>query len=199
MPAGQGAEIEQEVDDPDDDQPDVRVPFRLGMLLGLGDAEEIGGRGENAEQVVAEQDGNLAEQLGRRAEDDAEFADNLRSWLASSPAETFDPSTVETPPSGLRVITRGPGPSTPDGSRAEPVNVVGLSASAQEPWRPNGSIGWRLVYTILVGSRLPWTFSGIYVINQLDGAVKERGRTCASCNDVPVDRRISKRRSLRTW
>lgn len=66
-------------------------------------------------------------------------AEPLRSWLASSPAETFDPSTVETPPSGLRVITRGPGPSTPDGGRAEPVNVVGLSASAQEPWRPNGS------------------------------------------------------------
>ena len=47
--------IEHEIGHPHDHQPDVGVPFRLGVFLRLGDAHHVAGDGEDAEQVVAEQ------------------------------------------------------------------------------------------------------------------------------------------------
>ena len=51
-----GAEKNQEVDDPDDGEPQVGVPLRLGVFLGLGDAEQIAGAGNDDEEIVAEHD-----------------------------------------------------------------------------------------------------------------------------------------------
>ena len=53
--AQKSANVDREIDDPDDDQPDVRIPFRLGIFLRLGDAHEIAARGQHAEQIIAEQ------------------------------------------------------------------------------------------------------------------------------------------------
>ena len=49
-----GAEKDQEVDDPDDREPQIGVPFRLGIFLRLGDAEQIAGAGDDDEEIVAE-------------------------------------------------------------------------------------------------------------------------------------------------
>ena len=51
-----------QVGDPHDGQPQIHVPFRLGVFLRLGDAEEIAGRGEHDEDLVAPEDepGELA-------------------------------------------------------------------------------------------------------------------------------------------
>jgi hypothetical protein len=37
------AEEDREVGDPDDGQPEVDVPFGLGVFLALGDAEQVAG------------------------------------------------------------------------------------------------------------------------------------------------------------
>ncbi len=50
------AEEDQQVDDPDDGQPEVGIPFRLGVFLALRDAEQIAGAGDDDEEVVAEDD-----------------------------------------------------------------------------------------------------------------------------------------------
>ena len=55
LAAGQRAQIDQEIGDPDDDEPEVGVPFRLGIFLRLGDAHQVAGDGEHAEQIVADQ------------------------------------------------------------------------------------------------------------------------------------------------
>jgi hypothetical protein len=47
----QRAEEDQQVDDPDHGQPEVGVPFRLGVFLALGDAQQIAGAGEHDEQL----------------------------------------------------------------------------------------------------------------------------------------------------
>ena len=47
---------DQEIGDPDDGQPQIGVPFRLGVFLGLGNAEQIAGAGDHDEEVVAEDD-----------------------------------------------------------------------------------------------------------------------------------------------
>ena len=51
-----GAEEDQEIGHPHDGQPQVGVPFRLGIFLRLGDAEQIAGAGDDDEEVVAEHD-----------------------------------------------------------------------------------------------------------------------------------------------
>ena len=51
-----GAEKDQEVDDPDDREPEVGIPLRLGVFLRLGDAEQIAGAGDDNEEIVAEHD-----------------------------------------------------------------------------------------------------------------------------------------------
>ena len=51
-----GAEIGDQVGDPDDGQPEVGVPFRLRVLLALGDAEQVAGRGDQDEELVSQQD-----------------------------------------------------------------------------------------------------------------------------------------------
>ena len=51
-----GAEEDQQVGDPDDREPQVGVPFGLGVFLRLGDAEQIAGAGDHDEEVVAEHD-----------------------------------------------------------------------------------------------------------------------------------------------
>ena len=46
----------QQIGHPDDGQPEIGVPFRLGIFLRLGDAEQIAGAGDQDEEVVAEDD-----------------------------------------------------------------------------------------------------------------------------------------------
>ena len=48
-------DVEHEIRHPDDDQPQVGIPFGLGVFFRLGDAHEIAGDGQQAEQVVAEE------------------------------------------------------------------------------------------------------------------------------------------------
>jgi hypothetical protein len=56
--AQDGAEEDHQVDHPDHRQPDVDIPFRLGVFARLGDAQHVAGRGHDDEQLVApEQNG----------------------------------------------------------------------------------------------------------------------------------------------
>ena len=48
-------QIEHEVRHPDDHQPDIGVPLRFGVFLRLSHTHQVAGRGNNAEQIVAEQ------------------------------------------------------------------------------------------------------------------------------------------------
>ena len=50
----QRAQEHQQIGDPDDGQPQIGIPFRLGIFLRLGDAEQIAGAGDHDEEVVAE-------------------------------------------------------------------------------------------------------------------------------------------------
>ena len=56
LAAEDGAEEHQQIGDPDDRQPDVGVPFGLGVFLALGDAEQVARPGDQDEEVVAEDD-----------------------------------------------------------------------------------------------------------------------------------------------
>ena len=82
LPARDRPDIEDEVGDPDDDQPEVGVPLGLGVLLGLGDAHQIARDGQHAEKIVAEKHepwAELARQPGPRgALDDVERGRNQR-------------------------------------------------------------------------------------------------------------------------
>ena len=51
-----GAEEHQEIRHPHDGQPEIGVPFRLGVFLRLRDAEQIAGAGDDDEEIVAEHD-----------------------------------------------------------------------------------------------------------------------------------------------
>ena len=51
-----GAKKDQEIDHPHDRQEQVGVPFRLGIFLGLRNAEQIAGAGNDDEEIVAEHD-----------------------------------------------------------------------------------------------------------------------------------------------
>ena len=51
-----GAEEDQQIGHPDDGQPEIGVPFRLGVFLRLRDAEQIAGAGDDDEEIVAEHD-----------------------------------------------------------------------------------------------------------------------------------------------
>ena len=46
----------QQIGHPDDRQPQIRVPFRLGIFLGLRHAEQIAGAGDQNEEVIADDD-----------------------------------------------------------------------------------------------------------------------------------------------
>ena len=50
----QRREEHQEIDDPDDRQPEVGVPFGFGIFLAVGNSEEIAGAGDDDEEIVAE-------------------------------------------------------------------------------------------------------------------------------------------------
>ncbi len=52
----EGAEEDQQIGHPDDRQPQVGIPFRLGIFLALRDAEQIAGAGDHDEEIVAEHD-----------------------------------------------------------------------------------------------------------------------------------------------
>ena len=52
-PAHDRAEEDDQVDHPDERQPEVDVPLRLGVLAALGDAEHVAGGGEHDEQLIA--------------------------------------------------------------------------------------------------------------------------------------------------
>ena len=45
-----------QIGDPDDRQPDIDIPFGLGIFAALGNAEQIARRGEHDEQLVAPED-----------------------------------------------------------------------------------------------------------------------------------------------
>jgi 23S rRNA (cytosine1962-C5)-methyltransferase len=49
-----GHQEDQQVHHPNDRQPQIRVPFRFGIFLGLGYAEQIAGAGNQDEEVVAD-------------------------------------------------------------------------------------------------------------------------------------------------
>ncbi len=55
-PPHDGAEKDEKVDDPHHREPEICVPFRLGIFLALGDAEQISGAGNDNEEVVAQHD-----------------------------------------------------------------------------------------------------------------------------------------------
>ncbi len=59
----QGAEEHQEIGDPDDGEPQVDVPFGLGIFAALGDAHQIAGGRQHDEQLVApeHEPGEIAE------------------------------------------------------------------------------------------------------------------------------------------
>ena len=46
LAAEDGAEEHQQIGDPDDGEPQVGVPFRLGVFLALGDAEQVACSGD---------------------------------------------------------------------------------------------------------------------------------------------------------
>ncbi len=50
------AEEDQQISDPDGDQEKVGVPFGFGIFLRMGDAEQIAGRGDDDEEIIAEHD-----------------------------------------------------------------------------------------------------------------------------------------------
>ena len=50
---GERADEDEEIDDPDDGQPEIDIPFGLGIFLRLGDAEQIAGGGQHDEELVA--------------------------------------------------------------------------------------------------------------------------------------------------
>jgi hypothetical protein len=56
LAANDGAEEDQEISHPHDGQPEIGVPFRLGIFLRLSDAEQIAGAGNENEEIVAEHD-----------------------------------------------------------------------------------------------------------------------------------------------
>ena len=60
----QRAQVDDEIGHPDDEQHEVGVPLGLGVLLRLGDAHQVAGDGEQAEQVVAEEHEQRAELVG---------------------------------------------------------------------------------------------------------------------------------------
>ena len=60
----QRAQVEHEVGHPDHHQPQVGVPFGLRVFLRLGDAHQVAGRRDDAEQVVADQHEPRAELVG---------------------------------------------------------------------------------------------------------------------------------------
>ena len=69
LAASQRAQIEDEIGDPHDIQPDIGIPFRLGIFLRLRNAHQVAGCGDDAEQVVAKQDeprGQLVRQARTR-------------------------------------------------------------------------------------------------------------------------------------
>src|SRR3546814_9447653 len=49
------AQIKDEIGHPDDDEPDIGIPFRLGIFLRLGDTHEIAGHRKDAEQIRSEE------------------------------------------------------------------------------------------------------------------------------------------------
>ncbi len=60
--AGERAGIDREIDQPDRQEQQVGVPFRLGVFLALGDTERVAGHRQDQEKLVAEEDqhGELA-------------------------------------------------------------------------------------------------------------------------------------------
>src|SRR3546814_12952887 len=51
----QCADEDDEIDHPDDGQPQIGVPFRFSIFAALGDAGEITGGGQDDEQLIAEE------------------------------------------------------------------------------------------------------------------------------------------------
>ncbi len=56
LAARQRADEDHEIGNPDDRQPQVDVPFGLGIFLRLGNAEQVAGRCQHDEQLVAPED-----------------------------------------------------------------------------------------------------------------------------------------------
>ena len=52
-PLDDRADEHRSIADPDDGQPDIDIPFRFGIFLGLGDAQQIAGGRQHDEQLVA--------------------------------------------------------------------------------------------------------------------------------------------------
>ena len=52
----QGSQEDQEVNHPDKSQPQIGVPLRLGVFLGLRNAEDVARRGDHDEKLIAPED-----------------------------------------------------------------------------------------------------------------------------------------------
>ncbi len=56
FPLDDGHQEDQQIGHPDDRQPQIGVPLRLGIFLGLGHAEQVAGAGDQNEEIVADDD-----------------------------------------------------------------------------------------------------------------------------------------------
>src|SRR3546814_17362002 len=50
------ADEDDEINDPDDRQPQVDIPFGLGIFARFGDAHDVAGRGEHQKELIAPED-----------------------------------------------------------------------------------------------------------------------------------------------
>src|SRR3546814_16396584 len=55
-PLDDRADEDDEIDDPDDRQPQVDIPFGLGIFARFGDAHDVSGRGEHQEELITPED-----------------------------------------------------------------------------------------------------------------------------------------------
>lgn len=107
LAAGQRADKDQEIDNPDNHQPEVGIPFRLRIFLGLGDAQEIAAGCNDAEEIVADQHEPGAQLVGqpgaRRSLQDVEGGgDQGISAEAEDDAAGVDrPQPAEARPGGV--------------------------------------------------------------------------------------------------
>ena len=53
LPLGERSDKDEEVDDPNNGEPQVDIPLRLRILLGLRDAEDVARSGKHNEKLIS--------------------------------------------------------------------------------------------------------------------------------------------------
>ncbi len=56
FPLPQRSEEDEEIDHPDERQPDIGIPFRLGVFPSLGDSDQIAGGSDHDEELITPED-----------------------------------------------------------------------------------------------------------------------------------------------